>query len=161
MKKVLAVVLALVFVLSMTACGSKDTLEGSWKITKFTMGGQDVLNQNGFDLAAKLSEKGVYMGIQAKSDKSVRMVAGENEQTLTWNDKTITDGKDEIEYKINGDVLTLTGSQEGTEMYMELKKMTSDEASKFSSQTAEDMNNALIEVAREYAASMMGGSEEE
>jgi len=39
MKKLLAVVLALVLVLSMTACGSKETLDGSWKLTSFTQNG--------------------------------------------------------------------------------------------------------------------------
>ena len=161
MKKVLAVVLSLVLVFSMTACGSKDSLEGSWKITKFTMNGEDILTRSGINLAEKMSEKGVYMGLQAKSDKTVRMVAGEEEQTLTWNDKTISDGKDDLEYTINGDILTISGTQGGVSMNMELKKMTSDEASKFASQTADDVSNAIIAIGQELAASMGGMESEE
>ena len=59
MKKVLAIVLALVLVLSLAACGSKADPTGSWKLTSMTANGKDAMEEEGFSLSA-LADKGFF-----------------------------------------------------------------------------------------------------
>jgi hypothetical protein len=145
MKKLLAVVLALVLVLSMTACGSKETLDGSWKLTSFTQDGKDMIAESGFTLA-DFEANGVLFGLTAKDGKATITMMDEPE-TYTYDDKTLTDSNNaKQEYKINNGVLTLEGKDEEHSYSMTLKKMTDDEAKKFASQTPDDVQKAMLKM---------------
>ena len=149
MKKVLALVLALVLIFSLTACGSAKP-EGSWKLTAMTQDGENALED--LDLNV-LASKGLYFGMTFKDGKGTLNILGQ-EQSFTYDNKAITtkdeEGKDEtIEYTLNGDTLTLSGNTEGSKQVMTFKKMTDDEASKFAAQKPEDVLSAMIEIAME------------
>jgi hypothetical protein len=159
MKKVLAVVLSLVLVLSLTACGSKASLEGSWKITSLTQNGEDTMSYNGINIVEKLAARGFYFGLTAKSDKTAILRIGEEDQNVTWDDKTIGVGNDTAEYTISGDTLTITGKNGDADMKMVLKKMTDEEAKNFAAQSAEDLQKAQMEIALELIG--QGVSEDE
>ena len=147
MKKVLALVLALVLVLSMTACGSKPDLDGSWKVVSMTENGKDSFE--GIDLNA-LAQKGYYLGATCKDGKGT-MTFGDETIDFTYDDKKFEmkndDGTtDSMDYTRNGDNLTLTLTQGEDKMVVNLKKMTDDEAKQFASQTDEDLQNALLKM---------------
>ena len=145
MKKLLAVVLALVLVLSLTAGGSKETLDGSWKLTSFTQDGKDMIAESGFTLA-DFEANGVLFGLTAKDGKATITMMDEPE-TFTYDDKTLTDSNNaKQEYKINNGVLTLEGKDEEHSYTMTLKKMTDDEAKKFASQTSDEIQKAMLKM---------------
>ena len=145
MKKVLALVLALVLVLSLTACGSKESIVGSWKLTSMTEDGKDALANEAFTLA-EVEAKGIYFGIEAKSDKTAVMKFAGEETNFKWDDKTISDDDSSSNYEIKDGVLTLSGDVDGKKQTMTFKRMTDEEAKKFASMTNEDIQNALSEL---------------
>lgn len=155
MKKVLAVVLALVLVLSLTACGSKDSIVGTWKITAMTEDGKDALGSQGFTLA-EIEAKGIYFGLEAKSDKTAVMKIAGEDSNLKWDDKAIYDDKDSSSYEVKDGVLTITGDNDGKKMVMTLKKMTEEEAKKFNSTSNEDIQNAITELVMSKIMSQLG-----
>jgi len=162
MKKVLAVVLALVLVLSLTACGGGESLEGSWKLTGYTEDGKDAMDESSGITIAKLESKGIYFGLVAKSDKTATLSIMGDEDKMTWDSKTIksSDGKTSASYEIKDGVLTISGeSEEGKKQVMTFKKMTEDEKKKFEALTPEDISNVIIEFAMEALAAQMGGEE--
>ena len=146
MKKVLAVLLALVLVLSLTACGSKETIDGTWKLTSMTNNGKDVFADEGFTLA-DFEANGVLLGLTAKDGK-LTMTLSDDSSKLDYDDKYIIDPEknEKTEYKINNGVLTIEG-KDGDDTYsMTLKKMTDAEATKFASQTQDDITKAIFKM---------------
>lgn len=142
MKKVLAVVLTLVLVLSLTACSGAN-IDGSWKIVSMTEDGKDSFE--GFDLKA-FEAKGVYLGIKCKDGKATMDIMGEVTE-FTYDGKTFSgkneEGKTEsIEYTVNGDTLKLTNDN----VVMTFKKMTDAEAKAFDAQDSDAVMNALMEI---------------
>ena len=148
MRKVLAAVLALVLVLSLTACGSGESLVGSWKLTGFTEDGKDLLASENVSLPV-LEEKGLYFGIEAKSDKTAVMKFIGEEEQLTWDDKNITTDGVATPYEIKNNILTMSYDSEGKKQVMTFKRMTDEEAKKFANITAEDLQKAILEMAME------------
>ena len=154
MKKVLAVVLALVLVFSLTACGGKGP-EGSWKITTYLVNGEDALNKNDVNYLDKLAEKGFYFGLVVKSDKTATLNIMGQESTLKWDDKYFTSKDEEgneqkAEYKIDGDTLTISNKAAG-DVEMKFKRMTDSEAKKMTEQNTEELTKAILEIAAEMA----------
>ncbi|MCR5206102.1 MAG: hypothetical protein K6E47_13815 [Lachnospiraceae bacterium] len=150
MKKVLAVVMALVLVLSMTACGSKADIDGSWKLVSMTINDKDAFE--GIDLNA-LAQKGYYLGATCKDGKG-NLTFGDESIEFTYDDKKFEmkndDGTtDYMDYSRNGDNLSLTKVQDDGKMVVALKKMTDDEAKKFASQTEEDLEKAILQMVLE------------
>ena len=147
MKKFLAVLLALVLVLSLTACGSKETIDGSWKLTSMTSNGKDVFAEEGFSLA-DFEANGVLFGLTAKDGKLTMTMADES-STLEYDDKYIIDptgNTEKTEYKINNGILTMEGKDGDNTYTMSLKKMTDAEATKFASQTQDDITKAMYKM---------------
>ena len=147
MKKVLAFLLALVLVLSLTACGSKETLDGSWKLTSMTSNGKDVFAEEGFSLA-DFEANGILFGLTAKDGKLTMTLADES-STLEYDDKYIIDptgNTEKTEYKINNGVLTMEGKEGDNTYTMSLKKMTDAEATKFANQTPNDITKAMYKM---------------
>lgn len=155
MKKVLVVVLALVMVLSMTACGGSG-LTGSWKFTSMELDGKNGFDEDGVNILKKLEEKGFFLGLCAKSDNTGYMNYGQGKVDLKWDKANVTIDNKSVPYTISGDTLTIESKEDKTKMVF--KKMTSDEATKFESQTDETLGKAMLEIAKDLAGA---GSEDD
>ena len=119
MKKVLAVVLVLVMVLSLTACGSGIST-GTYKISSMKMGDTDLM---ALYTAAGMSADDLG-SLVIKDDKNASLeMMGEDSESLTYDDKYFYSAKGEkIEYKASGSTITFTYDEDGTKIEMSFKK---------------------------------------
>ena len=157
MKKILVVVLALVMVLSMTACGGSG-ITGSWKLENMTREGKSAFDEEGVDIISEIGKQGFYLGLKADSDKTGYLNVGQGKMNITWDDKNITLDGQAVPYTISGDKLTISDDKES--MTMTLKKMSSDEAKTFENQTEEDLQKAIMSVALAHLAAQSAEEEE-
>ena len=126
MKKVLAVLLVVVMVLSLTACGG-GVSTGTYKLTGLTMkmGDQEI---DYMELAKAMGMEDTDLGyLEIIDDKNAVMKSiDEDEQKLTYDDKYFyaANGSDEekISYKASGSKITFTYEEDGTEMIMTFEK---------------------------------------
>jgi len=120
MKKVLAVVLVAVMVLSLTACGSGIST-GTYKLTSYKMGDTDLIQMYkdlGMDGVDELGS------LVIKDDKNATIsITGEDSEALTYDDKYFYSSSGEkLEYKASGSKITFTAEEDGTKMEMTFEK---------------------------------------
>lgn len=114
-KRILAVVLVMVFALALTACGKKNDIEGTWKLTGGAM--IDALVGGELPEGMTLEDLGFVLTFEYKDgDKFAMNMSAMGESETGEGTYKIEDGKITMtvdgdpltcEYKIDGDTLTL------------------------------------------------------
>lgn len=103
MKKFIALVLALVLVLSLCACGGNDGLVGKWEMTGIESAGMTTEQYEAILSLGGMKLSDLY--IECKSDGTcVLAIFGDEEQTDKWEEK---DGK----YYIGGEEVAVSGNK--------------------------------------------------
>lgn len=126
MKKVLAVLLVVVMVLSLTACGG-GVSTGTYKLTGLTMKMGDT-EMDLMELYKATGQDTSELGyLEIIDDKNAVMKSiDEDEEKLTYDDKYFyaADGSDDqkIAYKASGSKITFTYEEDDTEMTMTFEK---------------------------------------
>ena len=127
MKKVLAVLLVVVMVLSLTACGG-GVSTGKYKLTGLTMkmGDQEMDLMELYKALGQDSGELGYLEIIDDKNAVMKSVDSEDEQKLTYDDKYFyaADGSDDqkIAYKASGSKITFTYDDEDGSMTMTFEK---------------------------------------
>ncbi|MBR4778217.1 MAG: hypothetical protein IK007_11480 [Lachnospiraceae bacterium] len=119
MKRVLAVVLALVMVLSLTACGGGMST-GKYKLTSMKMGETDLV-QMYKDLGMDTDDLGV---LEIVDDKNATLgIEGEDAEKLTYDGTYFYSSNGEkIKYKASGSKITITYDEDDGSMEMVFEK---------------------------------------
>ncbi|MCR5684478.1 MAG: hypothetical protein K6G81_03535 [Lachnospiraceae bacterium] len=148
MKKVLALLLALVMVFSLTACGGAKLSAGSYKLTKMIADGEE----QDTDYIQQLAAEGVFFAaLVINDDKTAALkMFGEDDEKLTFDGKQFTaDNGDKINYTVDGDNITLKDSSTS----MIFKKMTDAEKKEFDNpKSDEELTNIMIKVLQDMGA---------
>jgi len=145
MKKLLAVVLMLVMVCSLSACGSKD-MTGTYKLTSLKIDGEEQMAEA---MVTAYKNHGIFVGalVVEKDNKAKLSMAGEDGTSLTYDDKNFKDGNTSIPYTLSGNVIKMSETADGVETAMEFTKMTADEVATFEKgYTEEDLMAAITEM---------------
>lgn len=121
MRRVLAVVLALCFAMSLVGCGGGGLKTGKYKLDSMTVNGQDylaLLKQAGVDV----SEAG-YLEIK-DSKNAVMKTADGKEEKLTYDSKYFYDAVtgEKIGYSVSGSTITVSASNGGSTYSIVFKK---------------------------------------
>ena len=118
--KVISLVLSLVLMMSLVACGGGGVKTGTYKLTGMTVGGVDMSA-----FIALAESMGQSSGeLQIIDDKNAKLVmSGESDQALTYDDKYFYGGGQKIEYKASGSKITMSYTDDDgkTEMVFEKK----------------------------------------
>ena len=119
MKRVLAVVLALVMVLSLTACGGGMST-GKYKLTSMKMGDTDLV-QLYKDMGMDTSDLGT---LEIIDDKNATLgIEGEDAEKLTYDGSYFYSSNGEkIKYKASGSKITVSYDEEDGSIEMVFEK---------------------------------------
>ncbi|MBO4781014.1 MAG: hypothetical protein J5522_01340 [Lachnospiraceae bacterium] len=121
MKRVLAVVLALVMVLSLTACGGGIST-GKYKLTSMKMGETDLV-QLYKDMGMDTGDLGT---LEIVDDKNATLgIEGEDAEKLTYDGSyfySASNPDEKIKYKASGSKITLTYDEEDGSVEMVFEK---------------------------------------
>lgn len=157
MKKLLAVVLTLIMVLSLTACGA--SMEGTYKLTDAT--GNEGIKEY-LDMFGK---KNMYSALIVDKDNKITMkMIGMDEQSGTYDskEKKMKIAGDEATYTFEKDTITIKGKDkdQGNEYSFTFKKMTDEEKKAFGTGYSQDkINEVIMEIAKERLSAQ--GSDDE
>ena len=125
MKKVLAVLLVVVMVLSLTACGG-GVSTGKYKLTGLTMKmGDQEIDYLELAKAMGMSDEDLgYLEIIDDKNAVMRSFEDDGEVKLTYDDKYFyaADNDEKIPYKASGSKITFTYEEEEGSMKMTFEK---------------------------------------
>lgn len=125
MKKVLAVLLVVVMVLSLTACGG-GVSTGKYKLTGLTMKmGDQEIDYLELAKAMGMSDEDLgYLEIIDDKNAVMRSFEDDTEAKLTYDDKYFysADNDEKIPYKASGSKITFTYEEEEGSMKMTFEK---------------------------------------
>ena len=125
MKKVLAVLLVVVMVLSLTACGG-GVSTGKYKLTGLTMKmGDQEIDYLELAKAMGMSDEDLgYLEIIDDKNAVMRSFEDDTEAKLTYDDKYFypADNDEKITYKASGSKITFTYEEEEGSMKMTFEK---------------------------------------
>ena len=114
MRKVLAVVLALVMVLSLTACGG-GLSTGKYKLTSYKMGDQDLSS-----LVSLLGEDSFY--IEIIDGEKGKIAVGDEAEEFTYDGSNFISNGQKMPYKASGNKITITIEEGGQSAEMVFEK---------------------------------------
>jgi uncharacterized lipoprotein YehR (DUF1307 family) len=118
MKRVLALVLALCFAMSLVGCGGGSLKTGKYVLDEYKINGQDLMA-----VLAITGMTGEQIGyLEVIDDKNAKMVVNGDETKLTYDGSYFYMDGQKQSYKVSGSKISMSISEGGQTMEMVFKK---------------------------------------